>query len=356
MATDAVRADLATAATPGDLPYARSWIDALIGRIGRAPGSTWMVYAVLIVLGVTGTHIQGWLAGTVAVGQLSLVPFIWGALVFGVVAMVDVFSRIAGSSFDTVRPLTQLSDSEASRLRYELTVIPARTAIVAIGLSILVSLGYYLGDPVASGVAGLHPLTFAMRATAETFLSTVLIAFIAQTVRQLRLVSRILDHVTRIDLFHPRPLYAFSRLTSGIAVTLIGFLAAALAGAPSGQAQSLLYLAWYVGIIAFSIVVFIVPLLGLHNRFRDVKEQLQVEADERLKGILVELNTDAARLDLGRADGLNKTLSSLLQQRDVLAKLPTWPWSTGTFRGFVTAICLPIGLFLAQRVLSQFVR
>ena len=41
------------------------------------------------------------------------------------------------------------------------------------------------------------------------------------------------------------------------------------------------------------------------------------------------------------------------QQRDVLAKLPTWPWSVGTLRGFVTAILLPLVLFLIQMLLSR---
>ena len=58
-------------------------------------------------------------------------------------------------------------------------------------------------------------------------------------------------------------------------------------------------------------------------------------------------------LDLGRADALNKTLSSVLQQRDVLARLPTWPWSTTTLRAFVSAILLPLALFVVQRVLGQ---
>ncbi len=51
--------------------------------------------------------------------------------------------------------------------------------------------------------------------------------------------------------------------------------------------------------------------------------------------------------------GLNKALGTMLQQRDVVARLPTWPWSAGTLRAFVTAILLPLGLFIVQRVLSQ---
>jgi len=59
-------------------------------------------------------------------------------------------------------------------------------------------------------------------------------------------------------------------------------------------------------------------------------------------------------VDLARGDALNKTLGSLLQQREVLAKLPTWPWSSGTVRGFVSVILLPLVLFMVQRFLGQF--
>jgi len=58
-------------------------------------------------------------------------------------------------------------------------------------------------------------------------------------------------------------------------------------------------------------------------------------------------------VDLARGDALNKTLGSLLQQREVLAKLPTWPWSSGTVRGFVSVILLPLVLFMVQRFLGQ---
>ena len=59
--------------------------------------------------------------------------------------------------------------------------------------------------------------------------------------------------------------------------------------------------------------------------------------------------------DLSRADGLNKAQASLLQQREVIARLSTWPWSIATLRAFISAILLPLALFLIQRVLAQVV-
>ncbi len=50
---------------------------------------------------------------------------------------------------------------------------------------------------------------------------------------------------------------------------------------------------------------------------------------------------------------LGKSIAALWRERDIIAKLPTWPWSTGTLRGFVSALLLPITLFLIQRLLGD---
>jgi hypothetical protein len=40
-------------------------------------------------------------------------------------------------------------------------------------------------------------------------------------------------------------------------------------------------------------------------------------------------------------------------EREILGKLPTWPWSAGTIRGFGSALLLPITVFLLQRILLE---
>ena len=57
--------------------------------------------------------------------------------------------------------------------------------------------------------------------------------------------------------------------------------------------------------------------------------------------------------DLSRADAWSKTLANLQIEGEILAKLPTWHWSTGTLRGFASALLLPITLFLIQRFLGD---
>lgn len=355
MATDVVRADPApTEAATAARPYGRSWLNLLIDWIEKAPGPVWAFYVALGTIAVVISVGQGWLAGIAPFPEISLVQVGWGLVTIGFLAAIHGFERIAEWAFDTVRPLTSLEDDEAVRFRYELAVFPAVPGLLVLIAAVPLTVFGYATDPVASGIEDYPALAVVVRGLTESFFTAVLLVLICQAVRQLRLVRRILDRVIRIDLFHPRPLYAFSRLTGGIGASLILVVILGFILAPSAtQATNLYYALYYVGFVGFGIAVFVVPLLGLHGRLVDEKERLQAEADARLSGVLVELNRNAEALDLGRADALNKTLASLVQQRELLARLPTWPWTTTTLRAFVSAILLPLALFAVQRVLGQ---
>jgi hypothetical protein len=70
---------------------------------------------------------------------------------------------------------------------------------------------------------------------------------------------------------------------------------------------------------------------------------------------LDDLHRRAEQGDLSEADAMNKQVATLLAERDVVSRAPSWPWSPGILRGFVTAIALPIGLWLVYRILGQVV-
>ena len=112
---------------------------------------------------------------------------------------------------------------------------------------------------------------------------------------------------------------------------------------------------WLIGFPMVALLIFIAPLLGMHRRLGAARRGCRRPQTQRLKVVIAAVHADVDSMDLGRADGLQKTLGSLVQEREILARLPTWPWSTGTLRGFATAILLPVALFLIQRTLSQFV-
>lgn len=93
----------------------------------------------------------------------------------------------------------------------------------------------------------------------------------------------------------------------------------------------------------------------MHRRIAAEKERLEAEANERLQTTIADLHQSVDRRELSDADELNKTLSSLSLERQILEKIPTWPWKSDTVRGFVTALLLPIILWLITRLLERIV-
>jgi hypothetical protein len=62
------------------------------------------------------------------------------------------------------------------------------------------------------------------------------------------------------------------------------------------------------------------------------------------------------RLDEGHVESigeLNTALSGLEMQRNAIMAIPTWPWQPETVRLLITALALPLGLWIAQYVLQR---
>lgn len=337
-------------------PFAPSWLNWLVARIDALPGPTWAAYLVLGVLSVLFSNAQAWVAGIAPLGAFDGALVFWGVFLIALIWVVDYLDGVAGRAFDAFRPALDVTPEAAEELRYRLVVLPARPALALTLVAVVVTPLYYWADPVGSKITDLSPLGLLLRGVSEGFSSAVLLLIIFQLLRQMRMVNAIVASATRVDLFQPGPLYAFSKLTlrTAIALVLLIGTSSVVASPPSLDGSALiLWGPWIVGIPALALAAFVLPLLGMHARLVAEKERLQGDAEGRLKGLLATINREVDLGDLSHADAHNKTLATLLQQRDVIGRMPTWPWSPGTFRALITAIFLPLMIFLAQRFLAQ---
>ena len=172
-----------------------------------------------------------------------------------------------------------------------------------------------------------------------------------------------------------RPLYALSSLTmrtaliliafSGVLFLFLPFLMDRLVEGPalqaaSGSPRASSFLLLIVSIIIYgvlsacsAILVFLLPLSGLHRRLVGEKRRLQIDADRKMEAVIGWLHQRIETEDLRDADPIHKTISSLTMKREVLAKVPTWPWEPGTLNVLLTALFLPVALWLVQRVLER---
>ena len=354
VAADAIEPSVAWA--EAERPYAPSWIHALSDAIDGLPGPRWVAYAGIAVLGILLQHAQLWSTGRVEFGTLDRVNTYWGVIIAVALWLPGYLERSARSRFERFRPALEVSSSDADRLGYELTMIPGRLSLVITALAAVATAASFVADPVGTGVAGLPPVMLALAFVIQLVVAAVFIQVFYRLLRQVRLVRQILEQHVQVDVFRPGPLHAIASLTARPGAVLTLALATFVVIVPVTNDPVAFLVGWGPLLVVppiLAIVAFVAPLTGAHDRLEAQKDQLQDATERRIRGLIDDLDREVDTRDLARIDTYNKALTTLLVERDVLAKLPTWPWSLGTLRGFLSAILLPLTLFVLQQALSR---
>ena len=351
MQTDAL--PLTTSQTAASLtqPYPPSWVDRILHWIGNLPIPAWVFYPLLLALEFLAVTVLTWLTGYKPFGAFE--GFSSQVIVYNVAILgsIQLINHIATRAFESFRPALGLDEAEESRLKYKLTVMPPRPVWIWTAGGALFALIAEFSD--TSWGVGIPTALFILINLVGIISFALSGVAIYHTIWQLRMVSLIHTRATRIDLFQAAPLYAFSALTAltGAAFILsvyfnIVFDPATLTSAPLLALNGLS--------LVLAALCFILPLYGMHQRIAAEKGRLLNEANQRLETTRGKLYQSVDTQDLREADGLNKTLASLVSMRELIAKLPTWPWHPNLATGFITALLLPIIVWLITRVLSRF--
>jgi hypothetical protein len=168
----------------------------------------------------------------------------------------------------------------------------------------------------------------------------------------LRLVSRFYTRHARVSLFELQPLYAFSSLTVRYALGIVVGPAIFLASLPyllTGRSTLTLAVAGVAG----AFLLFAGPLVGAHRLLAAEQSALLAENAGRLRLALERLHAVADGRDEGHAASVQHVLLGLQQERALLQAIGTWPWRPGLLRAFLTALLLPMVIWLIQFVLAR---
>ena len=349
-------------------PYAPSWLDAIVVRIEALPGPTWLAYTILSVLAVALIGLEATLSSRGLFGQ-DPAYFVYALYqVFGLAAY-HYLSRGAPKALEAFRPATDMDDTTADKYRLELSTTPARQAAILwfVGAAGYISLLAW--SPAGFDLVGHQPAFVALRVISEA-LWMIPVAWVVTYLlfRQMRVVSRLHREVVRVDLLQPAPLHALARLTARASIVMLVFQSTAALPLPNVSAEArVMIVLTSLPFIAISLAAFFVPLRGLRARLEAEKVRRLAAVSTRIDSATAALHrvidaacavqpdAEAARLSQTRIDTLNKGLASLLQEREFLGRLPTWPWDTSTLRKVLSALALPILLFLLTRALERFV-
>ena len=169
----------------------------------------------------------------------------------------------------------------------------------------------------------------------------------------MRLVNDLHARATGINLFRLEPVRAFSSLTArtGIVMILI-ILFSALVESTNITDANLVSLVVF-GFLA--VLVFALPLLGMRQRLTTEKAKLIDEVNDRIQLTISRIHD---QVDANRHESIGElrtAMSALAEERTLVEKISTWPWETGTIRGFATTLLLPIFLWLVTRLLERLI-
>ena len=335
-------------------PYPPSWLERVTARVQRLPGRAEPYYLLLFILQLAYVSGVLWLNGKAPVGTIDLQKSFFVVLAPYFLWVRYHLDRVAGVALRTFRPALTVNDAEFSELSYRLTTLPAREArIVTAGIALASLWGFTrLPASIAEQYAASRETAF-LAIVPLGILALVTIAVSTwHAIHQLRMVAHIHRLATQIELFRPRPLYAFSRLTAstGMSFLLIpsGFLAILPEVLERPIARTLL-----VAIVPIGVASFVLPLIGMHRRIAAGKERLLAEANRRLETMIVRLHQRVDEDVVSDADKVNAQMAAVIAGRALLERMSTWPWNTETMTAFVTTLVLPLLVWLLTRVLER---
>jgi hypothetical protein len=341
------------------MPYPPSWVDRLLGWVDRLPGPVWVFYLGAMVGVSLIRHAFRWIDGTIPAGSLDLslateAPF----LVFTLVAQ-HYLNATARRALQEFRPALQLDESEYATLEYKLTHDPARAWLIAGLLAAVLGLLYLMSMPAAFGVSSRTSLvTYLLTASHTMLISALFFVFVYHILRQLRLVAAIHAMAKYINLFQLSPVYAFSSLTARTGLVMLlyinyNYLLYFYLIVPGTRPGPVEYLALgFMFLVALA--CFVLPLNGIHQRLMEEQSRLLAEANRRFELTISALHQQVDEGQYGGMLGLQNALGGLRAEREMIERISTWPWRPETLRGFLSAVGLPILLYLATRLLGRF--
>ncbi len=334
-------------------PYPPSFIDRFMRFVQRLPVPYWLTYLALFIVQSLFNHVVAWADGWLPRYTFSALNIIYPLWTWLPLLMMTYLNGASLRALSKFQPLLELSPESSERLRHEFVTLPARQVLISeciwAGMYVLWTVRAY--STYRSNGFGTLAILDSILGGAGVFLVGSIIIF--HTIRQLRLVNRTVRTVKRFDVFRLQPVYSFSVFTSqsGLAWILLTILT--LLATPVQLAPPLVLFVLLEGTV-LALAAFVLPLWVVHQRLVAEKNELLAERDQRVKSMLAKLHRALDEDRLEDASQIRGALDGLSAESGILEKVRTWPWSTGTLTGFLSAIVLPMVLYFVQRAIQKW--
>jgi hypothetical protein len=321
--------------------------------VERLPIPYGLTYLLLFTLQSGAFHVLSWVEGWLPAYTFSPLLLLYPLWLWGPLAIMTYLNSIARDALSSFGPLLDIQHDAMRRLDYEFTTMPAPQVIIssAIWSGIYLVMMYVFSGPVFAAF-GVGTVTAAALLVEGLISYSVGGAVYYHSIRQLGLIHRTVMMVKQFDLFRLDPVYGFSIVTSRTGVGWMMLLGLTLLMFPI-QLAPIPVLTLLTVQVVLAVAAFFLPLRIVNTRLVAEKRRLLAELDQRVETMLARLHRCLDDNELGAVAQLNDALTGLNTERDILAKIPTWPWRAGMLSGFLSVVVLPIILFLIQVVVGK---
>ena len=335
-------------------PYPPSLIDRFMNWIQRLPVPYWLTYFLLFILESMINHVIAWVDGWLPPFTFTQVILLFPLWQWGTFAALTYLNTTSEAALARFRPLLDCDEAAIDKKAYEMTTMPRRGVILSgllwlIVYSMLTWLAYdafYVGYGL-----GISSQVFIFLEGLVCFATGSVIYY--HSLRQLWLVNRLVQMVKRFNLFSLQPVHAFSRLTARTGITWMFLLALTLLTFPLDMARWLMLVMWAFQ-VGLALAAFILPLRFVNYHLIAEKRRLLADNSRRIESALGQLHQRLDQNEFSEMELLHNAIEGLTAERDILAKIPTWPWKTSTLTGFLSAIVLPVVLLLIQIMVQKW--
>jgi hypothetical protein len=332
-------------------PFKPSWLDRFTDWLEALPGPYWLTILAIYLVLVVQSQVTAWISGIEVWGELNPEHLVYHLFSAQVLYFWKYLYRDAARALDAFGPLLRAREDSIVELGYRLKRQPARPVVA---LTILgAGVGVYYSYSVTIMNMGIYEVSIASLSGAIGFILPMTLALVLcyRIINQLRIVSRLYESASDIDLFNLEPVYALSTHTAKTGIFFLVIVYSNLLLSP-GSIEIPTALLTTIVISLISLSAFVLPLRGINQRLVAEKKGMVAEVNNRIKKTFGLLESDFDNSQLDQMQKLGTTLSTLERQKTILESIPTWPWKPGIMRGFVSAMLLPIALWIIQQILE----
>jgi len=331
-----------------------SWIDHLIKWINNLSGPVWLYYIIGFLACVLLINAVFWIDGSMPLGSIHPVNSSFAIFIVCWIWLYSYLTKIGSQALKKFLPLLTMNEHDIAHIEHELAILPRWIG----GLMILLGIGFasidILSEPAPyEDIVPRTALPYVGDIALSGFMISILFSLIIRSIRQLRMVRWLHAQAANIDLLKLEPAHAFSSLSARTGIGIVMILVIAFLVDPSSFDTKMSIISTAV-ILLLAIGIFVWPIIGIRDDLEEEKARVLDGISDILNNTLTGLHDKLEKGDYQNVPAMEKGITALIQERELFARISTWPWDLRTLRSFASTLLVPVFLLVISRLVDRF--